>query len=434
MLSNHCQDLSEAALPMTTDDTASVRGGKRFEQIGCSAALKLLESVLDGELPAGISAVVVVDTALNVGDFFFAWLERVKALKFPVFFVGATADRTTLEWFFHHSQEELCEKILSGQLQLPGYQGRPKTPPADVLAAPPTKPSLNVCTVRSGPTIAVPQHLVDEWGQHPVHSEEFCAKLKAIVEEFGEPSAETGSEVVAPESEVPSAKRRRMSEPVQTMDASEVPQTKLAEAALQNLKKDLSGKVLLRIDATQSWYITNNAGTEAKLAAGMVVAGFGPGGFQHQPRNGQEVAAVDQDKLVLFDLTSAEFVLHNGKLESLGEILQARETEKGKAAVCYHEVAVKAGEALGQYQITRKHEVYFKPNAKVLAEEDGTELKLQTGTSSFAALVPFTGFQKFQHVRVLWAVKWTLKGLMPVKPVVCLHAEVLLPPGKAMKL
>ena len=70
MLSNHCQDLSEAALPMTTDDTASVRGGKRFEQIGCSAALKLLESVLDGELPAGISAVVVVDTALNVGDFF----------------------------------------------------------------------------------------------------------------------------------------------------------------------------------------------------------------------------------------------------------------------------------------------------------------------------------------------------------------------------
>lgn len=424
------------ALPMTTDDTASVRGGKRYEQVGSNAALKLLESILDGELPAGISAVVVVDTSLHVGDFFFAWLERVKALKFPVFFVGATCDRTVLEWFTQHSQEELSEKILAGQLQLPGFQGRPKTPPADVLTAPPSKPVLNVCTVRSGPTLAVPQHLVDEWSQHPVRSDEFLAKVKAIVEEFGEPAADTAAEVLAPESEVPSAKRRRISEPVtvQTMNATEVPQTKLAEAALQNVKRDLSGKVLVRIDTAQSWYIVNTASGEAKLAAGMVVAGFGPGSFQHQPRNGQEIAAVDKDKLLLFDLTSAEFVLHNGKLESLGELLQARESEKGKATVCYHEVAVKPGEALGQYQITRKHEVYFKPNAKVQAEEEGSELKLQKGTLSFAALVPFTSFEKFQHVKVLWAVKWTLKGLMPVKPLVCLHAETTLPPAKAVKL
>ena len=62
--------MNEVALPMTTDDSASVRGGKRYRQIGSNAALKLLESVLDGDLPAGISAVVIVDTSLNVGDFF----------------------------------------------------------------------------------------------------------------------------------------------------------------------------------------------------------------------------------------------------------------------------------------------------------------------------------------------------------------------------
>ena len=68
--------MNEVALPMTTDDSASVRGGKRYEQIGSNAALKLLESVLDGDLPAGISAVVIVDTSLNVGDFFLlGWKE-----------------------------------------------------------------------------------------------------------------------------------------------------------------------------------------------------------------------------------------------------------------------------------------------------------------------------------------------------------------------
>ena len=49
-----------------------------------------------------------------------------------------------------------------------------------------------------------------------------------------------------------------------------------------------------------------------------MMAGFGPAYFQHQPGHGQEVATVDKDKLLL-DLSSEEFVLHNGKLESLGD-------------------------------------------------------------------------------------------------------------------
>eukprot|EP00435_Cladocopium_sp_Y103_P018632 s3736_g4.t1 len=155
---------------------------------------------------------------------------------------------------------------------------------------------------------------------------------------------------------------------------------------------------------------------------------------QHGADSFTHSSLTDKDKLILFDLTSAEFVLHNQKLESLGHLLQAREKEKSKATICYHEVTAKPGEDLGQYQISRKHEVYFKPNAKVQAEEEGSELKLQKGTSSLAALVPFTGLDKFQHARVLWAVKWTLKGLMPVKPCVCLYNEMTLPPSTAVKL
>ena len=122
-----------------------------------------------------------------------------------------------------------------------------------------------------------------------------------------------------------------------------------------------------------------------------MMAGFGSAYFQHQPGHGQEVATVDKDKLLLFDLSEEEFVLHNGKLESLGELLQARETEKGKVAVCYHEVAVKPGESLGQYhaQVTRKHQFYFKP--KKQAEKEGANLELlQEGHFVLCRSVPFS--------------------------------------------
>ena len=111
------QDLSEAAWPMTTDDTSNLRG-QRFEQIGMNASQKLLESLLDGDLPPGLSGVVVVvvvDTCLNVGDMFFAWLERPKTLCFPIYFAGAPVG---LEWFQHHVQEEMVEKISAGSLEL----------------------------------------------------------------------------------------------------------------------------------------------------------------------------------------------------------------------------------------------------------------------------------------------------------------------------
>ena len=115
------QDLSEAALPATSDGSSSVRGGKRFEQIGTSAAQKLLASLVDGDLPVGINGVVIVDTTLGVGDMFWAWLERCKALRYPILYVGATADPVALEWFQHHVQEEFTDKLLSGDLQLPGF-------------------------------------------------------------------------------------------------------------------------------------------------------------------------------------------------------------------------------------------------------------------------------------------------------------------------
>ena len=75
------------------------------------------------------------------------------------------------------------------------------------------------------------------------------------------------------------------------------------------------------------------------------------------------MAQVDSDKLLLYDVSSCEIVLHNGKVESLGDLLLQKQSEKGKASICYHDVSVKAGTEANQFDIVRKQEVFFKPTA-----------------------------------------------------------------------
>ena len=137
------------------------------------------------------------------------------------------------------------------------------------------------------------------------------------------------------------------------------------------------------------------------------------------------------DKMVLFSLTSEDSVLLNGKMQVVKNMLHAREVQKGKGEVAYHEVSAKADR---DFEITRKHEVYFKAAAKVTAEAEGDDLKLGKGTGSFASLVPYASLGALKHASVIWSVRWSAKGLMPVKPTVRLMGEVALDAHKAMKL
>ena len=190
---------------------------------------------------------------------------------------------------------------------------------------------------------------------------------------------------------------------------------------------------MVRVDARHGWWVINTSDVKVILAAGTVVAGFGIGSSQHQPRQGNGVAQVDSDKLLLYDVSSCESVLRNGKLESLGDLLLQKQTEKGKASICYHDVSVKAGTEANRFDVIRKNVVYFKPTAKVAGEEEGTELKLNKETGSFAALVPFTTLNSWKHAKVLWSVKLAWEGLMPIKPHLCVFDEMVLDGGKAVK-
>lgn len=155
------EDLSENALPASMQVDAGMRGAKKFEQIGVSAALKRLEGLLDAEVPCDVGGVVLLDLACGVGDFFWAWLERrarefqsacarCKATTYPLLYMGATADGTACEWLRHVQSDEVLQKLARGSLALPGYQQKSQEPPADLLQAPPVPPQLNLCVMKGG--------------------------------------------------------------------------------------------------------------------------------------------------------------------------------------------------------------------------------------------------------------------------------------------
>ncbi|CAJ1413832.1 unnamed protein product, partial [Effrenium voratum] len=356
------EDLSEAAVPASTDLDGSVRGGRRFEQIGPSASCKLLESLLENELPANISGLLVMDLSLSVGDLFWAWLERAKAMKCPVLYVAASADSTAVEWLHHAIQHELTEKLLSGEVTLPGFHARPKEAPAEVLSQAPPSPQLNVCVLQQG-ILTVPQVVVQQWATNHW----FQQLLSDLIKEFGEAPPEnmsSSSKAAGASCPEPSPKKRRTVAPVKT-----------EPAAVVGLKKDIAGKVMVRVSTDR---------------------------------------ASDVEKHVLFDLKNAESkVLHNGKLTTLGDLVNAAQGSRASADICYHTLKPAPSEDPRHFEL----------------DDDSTNLELK-GSSSLAALVPLSTC-KFEHCNIIWAVKWATKGLMPIKPQIALTYDLEIPPSTA---
>ena len=108
------EDLAADACPATTEDQqATVHGSKKVEQIGCDAALKLLDAALEGLSLPQSTALLVCDWHCGVGDVMRAFFERRKAMKNPTFYFWATHDSVLQQWLLHTVQEDRrCKALL----------------------------------------------------------------------------------------------------------------------------------------------------------------------------------------------------------------------------------------------------------------------------------------------------------------------------------
>ena len=88
----------------------------------------------------------------------------------------------------------------------------------------------------------------------------------------------------------------------------------------------------------------------------------------------------------------------------------------------------------------RVNDIYFIPgktNVEAGEQEKGHEIKAaedaktQNGCMS---LIPASAWTKLTNAKVAWSTRWTVKGLLPVRPHIVLTVNVDLPAGPGFSL
>ena len=112
------------------------------------------------------------------------------------------------------------------------------------------------------------------------------------------------------------------------------------------------------------------------------------------------------------------------------DVVNEKRKEDPNAKVAYHELETDpTGLEAGSFKVNLKHRVYFVPLA---AAEEGNDDGSKMSQMSFGCTVPKSVWCESQVAQVIWATKWSLNGLTPVRPLVVSTEDISLAPGKAI--
>ena len=85
----------------------------------------------------------------------------------------------------------------------------------------------------------------------------------------------------------------------------------------------------------------------------------------------------------------------------------------------------------------RTHDIYYQPAPKVQGEEEADKGGVAANGKaqlSLAALLPVSKIKSLTYGQLVWSTRWTVKGLMPVKPNLILLTDLELPEGRCVEL
>ena len=283
--------------------------------------------------------------------------------------------------------------------------------------------------------------------------------MNSVVEEFGPlPQAPVNKEAAT------SAKKRAAEDGLSSMvqkklkTHSECTATELMAFPLLSSRQT---KVVVRVCTGHVIYLQNNdKDAEAVMKQSTLICGFGRGDFQwggdgpsgkgkgkgkkkgkqqqeeeegsegtqKQSEMQSENRAVPDVAYTLQD--AATQVLFNGQLLSLGQVVREKRETDPKAEVLYTEL-IPSPTAEVILKIKMTHDVRFVPAGNVkVAEEPAKKPNMQLGAASLVPLAAWgTGLTK-----VAWAVRWTVNGLMPVRPQVVAAGAFTVPANQAVQL
>ena len=418
------QDLADDALPTTTDEReSSIHGAPKYCQIGVDAAKALLDSALEGADLGNVKALVVIDGYVKYGDFLLAYLLNRGSWSTTSFFFGVCENQIELEWVWQLGKDALSSRYKDGTMALPGGM-KLKDASEDMFDPIPAEPTLHKLVVGGADRteLHMPVELVKTWSRHPtfgvefrVFMDNFAKNGHKIVEENSPPPPNasphkrglTGTDDEA----TPNKKAKVDSKNIVANDS-------IAQPLLHECK--LPGKdphMFCQVRASHVVVLVNKSSKELSMNANAFLIGFGKGAFKLL--KGSEEPQPTQ---YLFSLTShATSVVFNNAVTTVGKVLATQRESKPDCKVCYHRLQDNADDAK-KFSLTLSHKIVFAPSETVVEVSPaniGNKENFEVWTAND------------EVAEVLWIVRWTAKGLMPVRPVVHLKGALTLPVGKS---
>ena len=129
-----------------------------------------------------------------------------------------------------------------------------------------------------------------------------------------------------------------------------------------------------------------------------------------------------------FDLKSSEdLVVFNGVVQTVGHAYLEKFKIDPGAKIAYHKVNDMSADLPGSFVITQTHQIAF------VVSDTSSEGSKTCPASTFAIHAPLEQWNT-KVSAMLWQVKWTNKGLTPIKPAVYSLMEIELLPGRCLIL
>lgn len=458
------EDLSDTAVPASTDATTHINPPEKVQQIGIAAGQSLLRGVLtaSGQDEGERKAHLVVDLTTHTADVTRAFVQDSLSKTFaaPTYYIGFTASEGHQEWGDRILSEFLADGFLSGSLPMvTGSTLPPSEIPSDQIAACPPAPGLSTFAINQKvkvdqlPTLKTPDRILQQWFDHQRFGSEFRSFIEKARAELlvdvphdkgdvdtsvnrkrGGPAG--GSEPLAKVQKV-----QHQSGPAPTFEAIKLDSVPTPRFEGQLPKK--LGSMVITIG--QRIFVCNRTGSDIVIPAHTTVAGFYKGQWWHRKKEQggdlqkskgkkqqQEQQQIQEEKDILFDLVDASStVLFGGTVTNVGKLV----SEKQKSTlvkISFHDIQdspLPSDPAF--FKLKRVHDMYFTVgDMQVEQSEKVATIPLH----HLAGLIPWSQWQG-SFTTLAWTLKWSAaKGFVPVRPLILTKCELKIPTGMAIEI
>lgn len=187
------EEMSDNALPPTTDSDGLVKGANKWQQVGEDAMSKLMSAALQGAFTTTNTILLVWEVNSLWGNGLDAFIAKESGWNFPAKYFTCTPDSGRAEWIATTKAAKLKSLHLEDKLKVPGFAVMPETIPQDLLEEKPSPPSMHklaIVPVQNSTgietaSLACPDSITQTWYKHRHHGDAFASFLEAFHEEWG---------------------------------------------------------------------------------------------------------------------------------------------------------------------------------------------------------------------------------------------------------